>query len=254
MDVALQRALEGKVLALADDQLILGHRNAEWCGHAPILEEDVTFANIALDEIAHAIAWYGLLADLQGQPAEHFANRMIYQRPAADFRSSAYVELMHGDWAFSMLRQYLFDVTETLLLDYLEKVNHPALVKLAARMKVDEYYHHPHTAAWVTHLGKGAPENLERLQAALDLLWPYLDSLFEPLAEDGLLVKAGLMPAASQMRRDWTAMVIPHLSNAGLRIPTTASPIHLPRQARSADFDSLLTSLQAMAKLFPAVW
>jgi ring-1,2-phenylacetyl-CoA epoxidase subunit PaaC len=254
MELALQRALENKVLALADDQLILGHRNAEWCGHAPILEEDMTFANIALDEIAHAIAWYGLLADLRGETSEKFANRMIYQRPAADFRSSAYVELMRGDWSFSMLRQYLFDVTETILLDHLEKVNYAPLAKLATKMKVDEYYHHPHTAAWVTHLGKSAPENQERLQSALDLLWPYLDSLFEPLADEAVLVKAGWMPAAADMRRQWLSIVIPHLKNAGLRVPTTGSPMKSSRHVRSAGFESLLASLQDMAKLFPAVW
>jgi ring-1,2-phenylacetyl-CoA epoxidase subunit PaaC len=255
MNEALQHALEHKVLALADDQLILGHRNAEWCGHAPILEEDVTFANIALDEIAHAIAWYGLLAELRGEPGENFPNRMIYQRPAADFRSSAFVELARGDWGFSMLRQYLFDVVETLLLDYLEKVDHEGLAAIATKMKVDEYYHHPHTAAWVMHLGKSVPENQERLQSALDLLWPHLDSLFEPTPDEALLVKAKLIPPADQLRRDWLARVIPHLKAAGLRLPASAiTPATSSRQVRSEGFESLLRSLQQMAKLFPAVW
>ncbi|MBN8593815.1 MAG: phenylacetate-CoA oxygenase subunit PaaC [Anaerolineae bacterium] len=255
MNLTLQTALEHKVLAMADDQLILGHRNAEWCGHAPILEEDVTFANIALDEIAHAISWYGLLAELRGETNDHFANRMIYQRPAADFRSSAFVELARGDWSFSMLRQYLFDVMETLLLDHLEKTDHKGLAHLATKMKVDEYYHHPHTAAWVTHLGKSAPENKERLQSALDLLWPHLDSLFDPLPDEAVIVKAGWMPPADQLRRDWLARVIPHLKESGLHIPTSDSISTKPsRQSRSVDFDALLTSLQAMARLFPAVW
>jgi ring-1,2-phenylacetyl-CoA epoxidase subunit PaaC len=109
MNPDLKAALAAQLLVMADDELVLGHRDSEWCGHAPILEEDIAFANIALDEIGHAVTWYGLLADLKGQDRETYPNRLVYHRDMLDFRCVQMVEQPKGDWAFSMLRQYLFD-------------------------------------------------------------------------------------------------------------------------------------------------
>src|SRR5689334_15366811 len=108
----MNSALAEKIVALADDSFILGHRNSEWAGHAPILEEDIGFANLALDELGHAQLWYGLYQELSGAEPD----RVVFFRELSEWRNSQFVELPKGDWAFSMLRQYLFDVYENVLL------------------------------------------------------------------------------------------------------------------------------------------
>ena len=105
----MKSALAEYLLALADDELIVGHRLSEWTGHAPILEEDIAFANLALDEIGHARLWLQLAANQLGEDPEMFPDRQVFHRPAHEFRNLPITELPNGDWAFSMLRQYLFD-------------------------------------------------------------------------------------------------------------------------------------------------
>src|SRR5688572_33249062 len=96
MQTDLRDALALRLLAMGDDELILGHRDSEWCGHAPILEEDIAFANIALDEIGHGVVWYSLLADLTGEDRETYPNRLVYHRDMADFRCVQFVQLEKG--------------------------------------------------------------------------------------------------------------------------------------------------------------
>src|SRR6188768_2912288 len=116
------------VLGWADDSLILGHRNSEWAGHAPILEEDIAFSNLALDELGHAQLWYGLHAELTGSDPD----RLVFFRDAKDWRNTQLVELPKGDWAFSMLRQYLFDVYENVMLGHLVESQDARIAEIAA--------------------------------------------------------------------------------------------------------------------------
>src|SRR5512145_2214626 len=117
MDEALHAAMRELLITLADDELILGHRASEWCGHAPILEEDIAFANLALDEIGHANLWYTLAAEIRGEDPAAYPDRLVYSRTSADYRCIQMVELPNGDWAFSILRQCLFDLHEQVLLE-----------------------------------------------------------------------------------------------------------------------------------------
>jgi len=107
-------ALAEALLALGDDELVLGHRDSEWCGVAPILEEDIAFANIALDEIGHAAQWYDLYVEWVGATADVTTDRLVFNRPWQAWCNIQMVELPRGDWAFSMLRQYLFDASNPL--------------------------------------------------------------------------------------------------------------------------------------------
>ena len=108
-------ALSQKFLAMADDELILAHRDSEWTGHAPILEEDIAFSNIAQDEMGHASIWYGLLQEIGGQDTDH----LVFFRDDGEYRNVQIVELPNRDWAFSMMRQYLFDAFEMIRLSQL---------------------------------------------------------------------------------------------------------------------------------------
>jgi ring-1,2-phenylacetyl-CoA epoxidase subunit PaaC len=116
----LNLILAEKLVGMADDELILAHRDSEWCGHGPILEEDIAFANLALDELGHAMLWYRAYAELTGQDPESTPDRLVYFREAFEFRASHFSALPRGDWAFSMLRQYLWDVLEWLRLEALQ--------------------------------------------------------------------------------------------------------------------------------------
>ncbi len=180
----LRNALSAQLLAWGDDEFILGHRDSEWCGHAPILEEDIAFANIALDELGHAQTWYILLAQLLEEDVGLYPDHLVYRRQAADFRNVQLVEFPNGDWAFSMLRQYLFDQMETIRLERLRNSRHRALAEAALKLGKEEIYHRRHSRAWVQRLGGGTQESHRRTQAALETLWPAASQLFNPLASE----------------------------------------------------------------------
>src|SRR5437588_1295990 len=190
MTPELREALTSWLLAHADDQLILAHRSSEWTGHAPILEEDIALANIAQDELGHAIQWYGLLTDLRGEHSG-YPDQLVYERGGADWRNCQLVELPNGDWAFTMLRQYLLDAYEHVLLEQLEHSQHQAVTAIAAKIRREELYHLRHSSTWVKRLALGTDESHRRIQAALDVQWPYVGQLFTQLQGDTLLVEAG---------------------------------------------------------------
>ena len=246
LDPAIKRLLAERLLAMADDELILAHRNSEWTGHAPILEEDIAFANIAQDELGHAMLWYGLLADLSRDEAD----RLVFFREAAGFRNVQMVELPRGDWAFSMLRQYLFDVYETELLNELSSSSHRPLAEAAAKVRPEEMYHRRHSSNWVQRLGLGTEESNRRLQRALEALWPMTAQLFKAPDGEGQLVSAGLMPDMSQLGTRWAASVRPFLAAAELSIPAGDDPDQAPsRTSHSSHLAPLLAEMQEVARL-----
>jgi ring-1,2-phenylacetyl-CoA epoxidase subunit PaaC len=251
MNPDLKAALAAQLLAMADDELILGHRDSEWCGHAPILEEDIAFANIALDEIGHAVTWYALLAETKGEDTETYPNRLVYHRDFPDFRSAQMVELPKGDWAFSMLRQYLFDVYEKVRLDWLVDSKYEPVAAAAAKMRPEEVYHLRHTRAWVRRLGLGTEESNRRMQAAVDQLWPYALQLFAPPEQERLLVEFGYVPHPDELCEAWQAAVIPYLQDAHLNVPNDSKPVAISRAEHSPDLKLLLDSLQEVARLYP---
>ncbi|MFQ5576791.1 MAG: 1,2-phenylacetyl-CoA epoxidase subunit PaaC, partial [Anaerolineae bacterium] len=184
MDKHLAQALIKTLLAMADDELILAHRNSEWTGHAPILEEDIAFSNIAQDELGHAVLWYGLLADLSAEDPQTYPDRLAFFRDAPDYRNLQLVELPKGDWAFTIVRQYLFDAAEAVRLPQLARSEYAPLAEIAAKIQREEIYHYRHTAAWLKRLGLGTEESHCRMQTALNALWPYTGQLFAPLPQD----------------------------------------------------------------------
>ncbi|NUM43856.1 MAG: phenylacetate-CoA oxygenase subunit PaaC [Anaerolineales bacterium] len=242
------------ILALADDELILGHRNSEWCGHAPILEEDIAFANLALDEIGHAMLWYQLHAHLVGADPETHPDQLAYFREPFEFRCAHLVALPKGDWAFTIVRQYLFDTLETTRLSHYAQSAFTPLAETAAKIRREEIYHLRHTSAWVTRLGLGTEESHRRMQTALDELWPYTGQLFDPLPGEDDLVRAGWLPASATLQTAWHAQVIPFLESANLRLPA-AKMRTLARTLPSQHLVNILADLQQVARLDPqAAW
>jgi ring-1,2-phenylacetyl-CoA epoxidase subunit PaaC len=255
MKPELRAALLRRLLAIADDELILGHRNSEWCGHAPILEEDIAFANIALDEIGHAVLWYGLVAELAGEDREHYPDQLVYHRPAAEFRNVQLVELPTGDWAFTILRQYLFDLAEAFYLKAFLNCNYAPAAEVAAKVCKEEFYHQRHAEIWVRRLGLGTDESQRRMQAALDELWAYSLQLFCLEPGDELLLNEGIFPDPQQVARLWKLSVGPFLEQAGLSLPAVDQPVVTSRKEHSKHLQPLLNDLQFIPNTFPgAVW
>lgn len=255
MNAVQSKALAGYLIALADDELILGHRDSEWTGHAPILEEDIAFANLALDEIGHARLWYALAAELLGADTARFPDQQVFVRPAADFRCLQLVELPKGDWAFSMLRQYLFDAFETHRLTGLAASAHKPLADIAAKIRNEELYHLRHTRAWVPRLGLGTQESQRRMQAALDELWPYAQGLGAPLPGEIELLEAKIVPGSSSLFDLWSAEVTAFLKESGLQVPQTDNNVEADRAVHSEYFPVLLSDMQEVAQQDPeAQW
>jgi len=252
MDDVMGQALADRLMVMGDDELILAHRNSEWAGHAPILEEDIAFANIALDEMGHASIWYGLRGELTGEDTD----RLIFFRNPGQYRNVQLVELPKGDWAFSMVRQYLFDAAENIQLGYLKASAYRPLAEAAAKIATEEAYHLRHTGLWLRRLGLGTEESHARTQAALDSLWPYAQQLFMSLPDDTALFEAGIIPDAALLRREWEGKVRPILAECGLAISDGAMPRRdIPRTEHTEYLVALLSELQSVARLDPeAEW
>lgn len=249
-----QEALCGYLLGLGDDELILGHRNSEWCGHAPILEEDIAFANLALDEIGHANLWYTLAADIQGEDSGSFPDRLVYFREPEQYRSLQMVELPKGDWAFSILRQYLFDALEKVRLVKLAKSPYEPLAEIGAKIAKEEIYHYRHSKAWIVRLGLGTEESSRRMQNALNGLWGYALQAFSAIEQDQILVERGIIPGAQELRKAWESEVLPVLAEAQLTAPegetNTAS-----RAEHTQHLKIILAELQSLPRSEPeAKW
>lgn len=255
MKADLKEALAHKLLAMADDELILGHRDSEWTGHAPILEEDIAFANIALDEIGHARIWYQLLAQVIGENPETYPDKLVFHRAATEYRNIQMVELPIGDWAFTITRQYLLDAVELVSLGELAQSQYQPMAEAAAKIRKEEVYHYRHTHAWLQRLGLGTEESHRRMQNALDQLWPYAAQLFEPLPDEMLLVEAGFVPDLHQLQLAWDKLTLSNLEAANLAIPEDTTPIKVQRDQHAPHLEALLAEMQEVARLdSQAMW
>jgi ring-1,2-phenylacetyl-CoA epoxidase subunit PaaC len=156
------------LLALADDELLLGWRNSEWTGIAPFLEEDVAFSSIAQNEIGHARALYELAARDLGTDADALA----FDRRPDEYRSAPLVELRRLEWARTIARHWLYETADAIRLEALRESGDPELAGIAAKMDREEVYHRIHAEMWIDRL-LGSTEGSERLSEALDELWPY---------------------------------------------------------------------------------
>ncbi len=246
----MSNALVERLIAFADDGLILAHRNGDWIGYAPILEEDIALANLAQDELGQAMLYYDMVESLTGQTGDQLA----FFRDAADFRNAQLVELPKGDWAFTILRQYLYDAYQHVLYAELISSRYQPLADAAGKIRKEELYHLRHTHVWVARLGLGSREANGRMQRALDQLWPYTAQLFAPLPTDDTLISDKIIPDMAQLLPRWTQIVIPHLEESELNIPDSQM-LELSRMEHTAYLDTLLAEMQMVARADPnASW
>ncbi|MBL0170605.1 MAG: phenylacetate-CoA oxygenase subunit PaaC [Gemmatimonadaceae bacterium] len=242
------------VLRLADDRLVLGHRMSEWCGHGPILEEDIALSNIALDLIGHASGLLGLAGAIEGKGRSDDA--LAYFREGVEFRNCLLVELPNGDFGFTMMRQFLFDAYSVLLWDALSSAKDERVAALAAKSLKEDKYHVRHSSEWVVRLGDGTDESHARAQQALDELWRYTGELFESDAVDAALAAQGIAVDLDAIRARWRTMVADVMQRATLVVPADGAMRRGGRRGRHTEhLGHMLAEMQIVARSHPgATW
>jgi ring-1,2-phenylacetyl-CoA epoxidase subunit PaaC len=242
------------LLRLGDDRLVLGHRLSEWCGHAPILEEDIALANIALDLIGQATLYLHLAGEVEGKGRSEDA--LAYFREAIEFRNVQLVELPIGDFAFTIMRQFLFDAFSFHQLEELQTSANTELAGIAAKGYKEVRYHLRHSSEWVQRLGDGTEESHTRAQKALDDLWRFTGEMFQPDEIDERLLDAGIAPDLRKIEPKWNAVVSDVLGRATLRVPESGHMMSGGRQGRHTEYlGHMLSEMQIVARSHPgAEW
>lgn len=243
-------ALFEAVLELADDHLVLGHRVSEWCGHAPMLEEDLAMPNMALDLIGTARTLYEHAARLEGRGRSE--DDMAYLRDERAYRNCLLVERPNEDFAHTMLRQLYF---AAFMEPYWRAAvdSEDAVIRGVAGKAVKEMaYHIRHAGEWVIRLGDGTEESARRMREAVDAYSPYVDELFEEGAADGV----DAMPSRAAVRPLWTATVKRIFDEAGLEMSEMPSPLSGGREGRHGEgLGHLLAEMQSVYRAHPgATW
>ncbi len=254
LDGAARVALVQYLLRLGDDRLVLGHRLSEWCGHAPILEEDIALANIALDLVGQATLFLGLAGATEA--AGRDADALAYLREAIDFRNVLLAELPKGDFAFTIMRQFLFSVAAYYQLEGLVTSSHADLAGIAGKALKETRYHVRHSGEWVIRLGDGTSESHARTQAALDSLWRYTGEMFLADEVDATLVRAGVIPDLAAAEPKWLAQVTGVLDRGTLTVPASGYMQRGGRSGRHTEhLGIMLAEMQILQRSFPgAKW
>jgi ring-1,2-phenylacetyl-CoA epoxidase subunit PaaC len=200
-----------------DSTLVLGHRISEWCGLAPALEEDIALANIALDLIGQTQMWLGLASEVEG--AGRSADDLAMLRDAIDFRNLLLVERPNMDFGHTLMRQFLFDTYHLALLEKLQTSTNQQIAGIAAKSAKEVQYHLTRSSEIVTALGDGTRESHDRMQTALDALWPYVGEMFLDDAVDEAVAEAGIAPLSSSLKDGCFARYRAVFGEATLALP-----------------------------------
>jgi len=243
------------LLRQGDNTLILSHRVSEWCGHAPVLEEDIALANIALDLLGQAQMWLGLAGEVEG--AGRSADDLAMLRDAWDFRNAILVERPNGHFGQTMMRQFLFDAYHVELLADLTKSSDARIAAIAAKSLKEVEYHVERSATTIVTLGDGTQESHARMQAALDDQWTFAGELFETDAGDAALNEKGIAPLPSSLRDRFDARANKVFGEATLAIPDTSFAHSGGRSGKqhSEHLGHLLTQMQWLQRAYPgATW
>jgi ring-1,2-phenylacetyl-CoA epoxidase subunit PaaC len=207
---------------LADDELLIGHCDSQSTGLAPSSEEGAAFSSMARDETAHAHSYYQMLHEL-GEPDP---DTLAFARKPRQFRCASLVCLLGGDWAFSVIRRFLYDAQESVRLAALSESMFTPLARLAGKLRSDEKNHLTQGRNWVLRLGDSTGAIRKGLQEALDFAYPHALGLFEPTEADEPLAQSGICPREEQLRREWESAVAPVFDDVRLTVPENVDPAY----------------------------
>lgn len=246
-------ALTYLLTAMADDALIQGHRNSEWTGLGPVMEEDIAFSSMAQDKIGHAWALYRIQQEtLGGADPDQFA----FLRNEKDYRCCHLVEQPNGEYDFSLMRHFLFDHAEAIRYGQLQQSSFAPLQPLAKKLKGEIKYHTLHANAWITQLCRGGEESYARMQSALNVCFPLALGLFEPGGDaEALLVAEKVYPGEKALKELWMERVYSILTPAALNLPDekNVQPAYGGRQGYHTEhLQPLLDEMGAVFRTDPA--
>ena len=242
------------VLRIADACLIHGQRLGEWCGHAPIVEEDIALTNVALDHIGQARALLTLAGELEGRGRDEDA--LAFLRQEREYRNPTMLELPNGDFARTVLRVFLWASFMKVLCKALATSTNAQLSAIAAKSLKEVRYHQQHSGDWVVRLGDGTEESARRMSDALALLWPYAAEWFADDDIDRDAQASGLGPAWSTLESAWMGELQPVFEAAKLS-PLADTPFRTTGKLgrHSEHMGYLLAEMQTLPRAFPgAVW
>lgn len=240
-------SLPSYLLHLADTTLILSHRNSEWCGHGPILEQDIAITNISLDLLGQARNFYQYAASLIGGEATEDA--LAYLRKEREFKNLLLVEQPNGDWGQTILRQYLFSQFQYLLYEKLQFSKDQQLAAITAKALKETTYHVRWSSEWVIRLGDGTDESRDRMLKAIDELWRYTGEMFEPAGYENVV-------DVSLLKNEWFQKVGKIFNDASLPVPERAFMQLGGKDGKHTEYlGFILTDLQYLQRAYPgASW
>lgn len=246
----MENALFEYLLRLGDDSLILGHRLSEWCGHGPILEEDIALTNLSLDLIGQATAIFEYAGKVEGKGRSE--DDLAFLRFDKDYRNLLLVERPNGDFGVTIMRQFLFDAYRKPLFERLVNSYDEMIAAIAAKSLKETKYHLKHSSEWVIRLGDGTEESHNRMQDALNDLWKYAAELFYEDEVDATLKASGVLPDMDSLKSEWEQTVTAVLEEATLKIPENNWKQEGGRKGLHTEhLGYILAELQYMQRAYP---
>ena len=240
---------------MGDNTLVLGHRVSEWCGVAPVLEEDIALANTALDLIGQTQLWLGLAGEVEGKGRD--ADKLAFHRDVWDFRNVLLAEQPNGDFGRTMMRQFLFDSWHLMYLKALMSSSHDQVAAIAEKSVKEVTYHLERSTDTVIGLGDGTAESHERMQKALDRLYPYVGEMFIGDDVDAAMQEKGIAPDPASLRADYDTHLDAVLTEATLTRPQDnfAHKGGKSGARHTEHLGHMLTQMQWLQRAYPdATW
>jgi ring-1,2-phenylacetyl-CoA epoxidase subunit PaaC len=245
-------ALFEYIKRIGDDSLILGHRLSEWCGHGPILEEDIAITNISLDLIGQATNFLSYAGQVEGLNRDE--DMLAFLRYEHEYVNTLLVEQPNGDFGMTMMRQFLFDAFRKPFFELLQFSTDKQLAAIAEKSLKETKYHLKHSSEWVIRLGDGTEESHTRIQNALDTLWRYTRELFYMDEVDNQLLKQHIAIDLNLVQGEWDKTVKSVIEESTLKIPTNNWIQEGGRKGKHSEhLGYILTELQYMQRTYPAM-
>jgi ring-1,2-phenylacetyl-CoA epoxidase subunit PaaC len=239
-------AIKELLYKMADDLLILGHRNSEWTGFGPLLEEDIAFSSMAQDKIGQSYALYSILHTL----GEREPDTVAFMRNGNQFHNSIFVELPNGEYDFSLIRHFLYDTAEAIRYEMLSTSSYQPLAELSRKIRAELRYHTLHANTWMKQLGSATEESIGRLQKSLDYAMPFAVGMFEASPYEKELIAAGVFGGEQVLQERWMKKVEEIISQTSLHLPDwkLIQPVLGGREGKHSEF--LQPLLDEMSEVF----
>jgi len=239
-------AIKDLLYKIADDQLILGHRNSEWTGFGPLLEEDIAFSSMAQDKVGQSWQFYKILNEL----GESEPDTLAFMRNAEQFHNCQLTELPNGEYDFSLIRHFLFDTAELIRFNMLSESSYEPIALLSKKIKGEVKYHTMHANIWIKQLGSATEESISRLQKSLDYAMPYALGIFEASKFEATLKQDGVFEGEVVLKTTWLAQVAGILEQTELTMPSIDQVQPLVGGRYGNHTDHLQPLLDEMSEVF----